>query len=70
MADELIATTLQRKFKLTVFVFLTTTLVLILGHIDQDVWKAVVQWMFAIYIGGNVGQKYITRNGNKNDSSV
>ena len=69
-ADQLMATVLQRKFKFSVLVFMTNTLVLILGYVDQDVWKVVTEWTLALFVAGNVGQKVFAKNGNKNDSPV
>lgn len=70
LADELLMKTADRKFKLGVLVFMTNTLVLVLGYIDQEVWKSVTNWTFVFFVTSNVGQKFIPKNGVGNGKSV
>lgn len=62
MADELLQKVEDRKFKLALLVFLTSTLALFLGEIDQDVFKTITEWILIVYIGGNVAQKALIKN--------
>ena len=50
-----------RKFILATGVSLVASLFLLIGKLSEDTWKTVIMATAAIYVSGNVGQKYALR---------
>lgn len=48
----------ETKFRLSLAVFAVTTTLLLFGHVDQEVWQAVVLGNAFIYAGGNIGATF------------
>ncbi len=48
----------SRKFWLTVGVAAQSTLLLVVGYIDQDTWAQLTGAALVFFTAGNVGEKY------------
>ena len=48
----------SRKFWIFIGLFLTSTALLILGHMNIDMWAELVKWLMGLYLGSNVIQKF------------
>jgi len=46
-----------RKFLLALFIMLLSSFMIWFGKIDQNVWKDIIWWVFAFFIGGNAIEK-------------
>lgn len=51
----------SRKFILALLGFLTSTLLLVLGFIDAEVWKLTAPTILGLYFTANVAQKATAR---------
>lgn len=63
--ENLITRSQNRKFQLTILFFLTATLLVVASPeskqwLTGEQWKNMAEWLFAVYVGGNVGQKVLT----------
>lgn len=51
-----------RKFIVTLYICIATTVLLYFKSIDQDTFKALMMGVPLIYVSGNVGQKILSKS--------
>jgi hypothetical protein len=49
----------SRKFILAAFSVLVAAIFLQFGTITPEIWSSFTTWVLALYIGGNVGERFV-----------